>query len=286
MKGGEEDNVSPTGPASSGLSTTRINVWNYSCLRAVALVQSLTNRCPRTFACCVPRAGAQKKIDDLFFFFREVGARAPRAPVWIRLWSLSKIVLIFRKSVWKQDSHGVFQPQGVTVLNIETVLNLTSFLRRLDRTLNFWLSPSLSGWLPENRGTFVSQAWNSKKFVLFCRKMLRVFTLCASANSALLCVNVDASSSWSCATEVFFKSAPFCTFVTGGTVVKKNVVWENVSENLLVKFLHSSFTPKKVFVRLQGTNFLFWLVLSRMKRSNLLFDWSHWSRANLLFLGF
>ena len=46
--------------------------------------------------------------------------------------SLSKIVLIFRKSVWKQDSHGVFQPQGVIVLNIETVLNLTSFLRRLD----------------------------------------------------------------------------------------------------------------------------------------------------------
>ena len=58
----------------------------------------------------------------------------------------------------------------------------------------------------------------------------------------------------------------FALLLPVGLFVKKNVVWENVCENLLVKFLHSSFTPKKVFVH-QGTSFLFWLsiVLSRMK---------------------
>ena len=44
-----------------------------------------------------------------------------------------------------------------------------------------------------------------RKFVVFCRKMLRVFTQCASA---LLCVNVDASS---CATELLkFSSSQRC----------------------------------------------------------------------------
>ena len=59
----------------------------------------------------------------------------------------------------------------------------------------------------------------------------------------------------------------FARLLAVGPFVKKNVVWQNVSENLLVKFLHSSFTPKKVFVHWQGTSFLFWLsiVLSRMK---------------------
>ena len=51
----------------------------------------------------------------------------------------------------------------------------------------------------------------------------------------------------------------FARLLPVGLFVKKNVVWENVCENLLVKFLHSSFTPKKVFVHWQSTSFLFWL---------------------------
>ena len=59
----------------------------------------------------------------------------------------------------------------------------------------------------------------------------------------------------------------FARLLPVGQFLKKNVVWKNVSENLLVKFLHSSFTAKKVFVHWQGTSFLFWLsiVESRMK---------------------
>ena len=83
-----------------------------------------------------------------------------------------------------------------------------------------------------------------RKFVVFCRKMLRVFTLCASA---LLCVNVDASSSWSCATEVFFKSALFCTFVinTCGTVCEKECRLRKCLWKLACEVPSLFFHPKK-----------------------------------------
>ena len=69
---------------SSLAGQTRIDVWNYRTVnvryagRSTGVHQPLLSSCSRTFACCVPRAGAQKKINDLFFFAR--WGRAPPAP--------------------------------------------------------------------------------------------------------------------------------------------------------------------------------------------------------------